>query len=121
MRYYKVTEEELNKLRADFQAGRYVPKMENTFFDLDEHERFCAENKAEIDRYTKQQQAAMDIMNREEDESQDRLAKAAAAADAKGNLKAQRRRSTLDEEAIMAQFLSKEGIFDFDCCIFIQI
>lgn len=58
VRFYPVTEQELNTLRDDFREGRATVKIEESHFDLGEHQRFLADHREEIDLFHQQQTAA---------------------------------------------------------------
>lgn len=58
VRFYPVTEEELDTLRDDFREGRTTVKIEKSAFDLGKHQRFLTEHREEIDRFHQQQIAA---------------------------------------------------------------
>ncbi len=58
VRFYPVSEEELNRQRAEFAADRLPIRIEPTVFRLSEHEAFLAEHASEIDRFRAQQATA---------------------------------------------------------------
>jgi urea carboxylase len=60
IRFYEVSEQELNRLRADFVAGRASLKIEESVFDLREYNRFLCDEAASIAEFKSAQQAAFD-------------------------------------------------------------
>ncbi|CAD7940703.1 unnamed protein product [Amoebophrya sp. A120] len=73
IRFYEVSEPELDQLREDFRAGSFVPKVETEDFNLAQHQEFLREHKEEIAAYQAQQRIAMAEQNEEERLSQIRL------------------------------------------------
>ncbi|ORZ35846.1 hypothetical protein BCR44DRAFT_48730 [Catenaria anguillulae PL171] len=49
VKFHLVPSEELDRLRADFRAGRWAPKIENAVFDLAEYQQWLTANKPDID------------------------------------------------------------------------
>lgn len=60
IRFYPVSHEELTQMRKDFPAGQVGLKIEETEFDLDEYERFLAENRNDIGQFKSKQQKAFE-------------------------------------------------------------
>lgn len=60
IRYYPVSEDELDKMRHDFPHGRFEPKIEDGHFSLSEYQAYLAENDASIKEFKTKQQAAFD-------------------------------------------------------------
>jgi urea carboxylase len=60
IRFYEVSETELDTFRADFAHGRCQLRTENTVFSLPEYRAFLRENSASIDQAKARQQAAFD-------------------------------------------------------------
>lgn len=60
IRYYPVTEDELDKMRHDFPQGRFEPKIEEGHFSLSEYQAFLAKNDNSIKAFKAKQQAAFD-------------------------------------------------------------
>ncbi|WP_103791233.1 urea carboxylase [Xanthomonas citri] len=58
VRFYPVTEVELDQFRADFRAGRAHIKVEDAVFDLAEHERLLAQDASSIEAFRERQQTA---------------------------------------------------------------
>jgi urea carboxylase len=58
LRFFPVSHEELEAIRADFPLGRYRLEVEHTTFSLREHRAFLAENRDDIERFRTRQQAA---------------------------------------------------------------
>ncbi|WP_024462338.1 urea carboxylase [Marinimicrobium sp. LS-A18] len=58
VRYYPVTEAELTEQREAFREGRLSIDIEDTWFDIAEHERFLEENAESIAAFQQKQQAA---------------------------------------------------------------
>jgi len=58
VRYFPVSEAELNEMRRDFAAGTLPIEVTETVFDLKEHDRFLAENAEDIAAFQQRQQAA---------------------------------------------------------------
>ena len=58
VRFYPVTEAELDQFRADFRAGRAEVRVEDAFFDLAEHERSMRTAAPEIEAFKQRQQLA---------------------------------------------------------------
>ncbi len=58
VRFYPVSEAELERFRDDFRAGRAQVRIEDALFDLDEHERGLAEDADAIAVFKARQQAA---------------------------------------------------------------
>lgn len=60
IRYYPVTEDELDKMRHDFPQGRFEPKIEDGHFSLSEYQAYLAKNDNSIKAFKAKQQAAFD-------------------------------------------------------------
>ncbi|ARP93932.1 urea carboxylase [Bordetella genomosp. 13] len=60
VRFYPVTEAELDVLRADFRAGRIGLRIEEEVFDFAQHESFLAEHAKDIEAFRARQRAAFD-------------------------------------------------------------
>lgn len=58
IRFYEVSTEELQQLRADFLIGRWNPHIEETSFSLRDYNRFLEEEEAEISAFRETQQRA---------------------------------------------------------------
>ncbi|AQZ94671.1 urea carboxylase [Halopseudomonas phragmitis] len=58
VRYYPVSEDELTEQREAFREGRLNLHIEDSYFDLAEHEQFIAANAASITAFKQRQQAA---------------------------------------------------------------
>lgn len=58
IRFYEVSTEELQQLRADFLIGRWNPLIEETSFSLRDYNRFLEEEDAEISAFRETQQCA---------------------------------------------------------------
>jgi urea carboxylase len=60
IRYYPVTEDELNQMRQDFPEGRFEPKIEEGEFSLGEYQAYLAENDESIRTFKAKQQSAFE-------------------------------------------------------------
>ncbi|MFG6075970.1 urea carboxylase [Erwinia sp. OPT-41] len=60
VRFYPVSETELDRLREDFREGRGRIAIEETFFDFAEHTRFLQENAADIADFRQRQASAFE-------------------------------------------------------------
>ncbi|RRZ88146.1 urea carboxylase [Erwinia sp. 198] len=60
VRFYPVSETELDRLREDFREGRGRIAMEDTFFDFAEHTRFLQEHAADIAGFRQRQASAFE-------------------------------------------------------------
>ncbi|PAU88409.1 urea carboxylase [Pseudomonas sp. WN033] len=58
VRYYPVSEDELTEQREAFREGRLNIHIEDSYFDLGEHEQFVADNADSIAAFKERQQAA---------------------------------------------------------------
>ncbi|MGD8174911.1 urea carboxylase [Marinimicrobium sp. ARAG 43.8] len=58
VRYYPVSEEKLTEMRESFREGRLDIDIEETYFDIAEHEKFLADNADSIAAFREKQQAA---------------------------------------------------------------
>ncbi|WP_027328519.1 urea carboxylase [Marinimicrobium agarilyticum] len=58
VRYYPVSEEKLTEMREAFREGRLDIDIEESYFDIAEHERFLAENAESIAAFQEKQQVA---------------------------------------------------------------
>ncbi len=68
IRFYEVSTEELQELRADFLIGRWNPKIEETSFSLKDYNQFLDEEAESIDAFkTTQQQAFQEERTRWEE------------------------------------------------------
>jgi urea carboxylase len=80
IKFYKVEEEELERLRGAFQDGSYVPTIEPSCFDAGQYDTFLASIEEEVAAYQAQQRAASQVQNALEAESLARLHLAAGDA-----------------------------------------
>lgn len=60
IRFYEVTEEELQDIRTRFPRGDYPIKIENTEFSLSDYEHFLQDNDTPITHFSNSRQAAFD-------------------------------------------------------------
>lgn len=60
IRFYPVTEDELQTLRRDFPLGMHQLKIEDTEFDLQSYRQFLAQHQATIDTFKQSRQRAFD-------------------------------------------------------------
>jgi len=60
VRFYPVSETELNQLREDFREGRASLRIEETQFDFAAHQQFLADHAAEIAAFRQRQAAAFE-------------------------------------------------------------
>jgi urea carboxylase len=60
IRYYPVSEDELNQMRKDFPHGRFEPKIEEAEFSLREYQDYLAENDSSIREFKTKQQSAFE-------------------------------------------------------------
>lgn len=60
IKYYPVSEDELNQMRQDFPQGRFEPKIEEGEFSLGEYQNFLAENDDSIRAFKTKQQSAFE-------------------------------------------------------------
>ncbi|MBT62092.1 MAG: urea carboxylase [Puniceicoccaceae bacterium] len=60
IRYYPVSEDELNQMRKDFPHGRFEPKIEEGEFSLADYQAYLAENDDSICEFKTKQQAAFE-------------------------------------------------------------
>lgn len=58
IRFYEVSAEELKTIRQEFPQGRYPLRIESAQFDLTQYQAFLASQKAGIDTFTRQREAA---------------------------------------------------------------
>ena len=58
VRYYPVSETELTEQREAFREGRLALRIEQSYFDLGEHEQFLLDNADSIQQFKRRQQAA---------------------------------------------------------------
>ncbi|WP_017443968.1 urea carboxylase [Gayadomonas joobiniege] len=58
IRFYPVSHDELNQMRADFPTGRWTPKIEESEISMPELSRQWAEREAEIRAFTEQREQA---------------------------------------------------------------
>jgi urea carboxylase len=58
LRFHPVSEAELNRFRTDFRAGRARIHIEESSFDLGEHERMLARDAEDIEAFRRRQHAA---------------------------------------------------------------
>ena len=66
--FYEVNEEEYERELAVFHSGRYEYKVEETVFDMAEHNRLLAGTKDEVKRIREKQKRAQDAMQKYEDD-----------------------------------------------------
>ncbi|KAG9895676.1 3-methylcrotonyl-CoA carboxylase subunit alpha, partial [Aureobasidium melanogenum] len=67
--YYRVSEEELDVLLADFRSGRYKFEWEDIEFDMAEHNKLLADTAKEVERIRAEQAIAQAAMTKAENES----------------------------------------------------
>ncbi|MDO3383773.1 urea carboxylase [Gilvimarinus algae] len=60
IRYYPVSEDKLTQMREAFREGRLNIEIEDTWFDIAEHEQFLRDNAASIEEFQAKQQTAFD-------------------------------------------------------------
>ncbi|HXC57922.1 MAG TPA: urea carboxylase [Steroidobacteraceae bacterium] len=60
IRFYPVSAEELLQIRADFPAGRYPLKIEDSTLALTDYQQFLRDNAASIEKFRNAQQLAFD-------------------------------------------------------------
>lgn len=60
IRFYEVSHEELEEIRADFPLGRYPLRVEQSSFSLTEYQRYLADNRESIDAFRTKRQAAFE-------------------------------------------------------------
>lgn len=60
IRFYEVSQEELQQWREDFPLGRVNLKIEETTLKLREYQQFLQDNQTQIDAFKQKQQAAFD-------------------------------------------------------------
>ncbi|MGZ0656851.1 urea carboxylase [Coraliomargarita sp. W4R72] len=60
IKYYPVSEDELNQMRQDFPHGRFEPKVEEGEFSLSEYQNYLAENDSSIREFKTKQQSAFE-------------------------------------------------------------
>jgi urea carboxylase len=60
IRFYEVSQEELQRIRRDFPQGRYPLRIEESEFSLKEYEAFIEQNAAGIATFTRQREQAFD-------------------------------------------------------------
>lgn len=60
IRFYEVSNEELQKIRRDFPQGRYPIKIEESQFSLKDYEQFLQDNAQTIDNFKTQREQAFD-------------------------------------------------------------
>ena len=61
IKFYPVSHDELMKIRREFLAGTHSLKVEDSYFDLDEHLEFLNKNSEDICRFKNKQQEAFNI------------------------------------------------------------
>ncbi len=69
IRFFPVSEEQLEQMREDFRNGELDIKVEDTYFNIMEYRTELAKHKDEIEEYQKRQQEAAERMNILEEES----------------------------------------------------
>ena len=69
IRFFPVSEEQLEQMRGDFRNGKLAIKVEDTYFNIMEYRTELAKHKEEIEEYQKRQQEAAARMNVEEEKS----------------------------------------------------
>lgn len=70
--FYEVTEQEYERQLALFHSGRYEYEVEETEFDMGEHNKLLASTKREVAAIKDRQKRAQDEMQKIEDELMDR-------------------------------------------------
>jgi len=60
IRFYPVSESELEQIRQDFPLGKYPIRIEETEFDLDQYQAFLDEESESISRFQNQRSSAFD-------------------------------------------------------------
>jgi urea carboxylase len=60
IKFYEVTGEELKQIRRDFPHGNYPIKIEETTFDLNEHNEFVEQNRVSINEFKKMRHDAFE-------------------------------------------------------------
>ncbi|KAI5249053.1 hypothetical protein E4T42_05452 [Aureobasidium subglaciale] len=67
--YYRVSEEELDVMLADFRSGRYKFEWEEIEFDMAEHNRLLSDTAKEVEKIRAEQAVAQAEMTKAENES----------------------------------------------------
>ncbi|KAK4693476.1 urea carboxylase, partial [Lecanoromycetidae sp. Uapishka_2] len=75
LRFYEVTEKEYERQLALFHSGRYEYEIEDTIFDMAEHNELLEETKEEVKEIRARQKSAQDEMQKLEDELMDKWTK----------------------------------------------
>ena len=73
--FYQVSEEEYERQLALFHSGRYKYEVEDTEFDMGEHNKLLESTKEEVKEVKKRQKRAQDEMQTVEDELMERWSK----------------------------------------------
>lgn len=60
IRFYEVSNEELQRIRRDFPQGRYPLKIEQSTFNLLDYQEFVGDNQAQIDAFVRRRNDAFD-------------------------------------------------------------
>lgn len=60
IRFYEVSNEELQRIRRDFPQGRYPLKIEQSTFNLLDYQKFVGDNQAQIDAFVRRRNDAFD-------------------------------------------------------------
>ena len=60
IRFYPVSESELEQIRQDFPLGKYPIRIEETEFDLDQYQAFLDQESESISRFQNQRSSAFD-------------------------------------------------------------
>ena len=58
IRFYEVSQEELQKIRHDFPQGRYPLRIEEAEFNLGHYQQFLQDNRNDIEQFTQQRETA---------------------------------------------------------------
>ena len=69
IRFFPVSEEQLEEMRRDFRNGKLAIKVEDTYFNIKQYRTELAKHKEEIEAYQKRQQEAAARMNMEEEKN----------------------------------------------------
>ena len=66
--FYEVSEEDYDKMLATFHSGRYEYEIEDTTFDMKEHNKLLEETKEEVAKIREEQKKVQAEMNAKEQE-----------------------------------------------------
>ena len=94
--FYEVDEEEYKKQLALFHSGRYEYEVDDTEFDMGEHNKLLRDTREEVSEVKKRQKRAQDDMQKVEDELMERWTKEKA----EGKLPMDKVDALLDDPAI---------------------